>query len=172
MSKINATAHCNRLPLPKETLRSDAGFDDVEDNILTLARFYFQTFAVPHSQSWIGALDMAEAVFGETIGPMVAMRLLDALRGVRYARKSVYCFNSPTCEGCAAVVTEHERRFMAAFRGVRTGQMGQAQTEMMMLCEGNDITQAIGAMTRLAMLVPRPETPNCTAPSSKRCILK
>jgi len=155
MPNTNAQAHCNRLPLPKEILRKDANLDSVEDNILTLARFFFQTFAIPQSQSWIHGLDMAEAVFGETLGPMVAMRMLDTLRGVRYARKSVYCFNSPTCEGCSAVVTEHERRFMAAFRGVRSGQIGHAQTEMMMLCEGNDITQAMGAMTRMVMLLPR-----------------
>ena len=155
MPHTNAPAHCNRLPLPKEILRSEAGFDDVEDQILTLARFFFQTFAIPQSQSWMNGLDMAEAVFGETIGPMVAMRLLDALRAVRYARRAVYCFNSPTCEGCAAVVTEHERRFIAAFRGVRLGQAGHAQTELMMLCEGNDITQAIGAMTRLSLLMPK-----------------
>lgn len=154
MPNTNAQSHCNRQPLPKEILLKDAGFDDVEENILTLARFFFQTFAVPHSQSWMQGLDMAEAVFGETVGPMVAMRMLDALRGVRYARKSVYCFNSPTCKGCAIVVTEHERRFMAAFHSIRTGQAGHAQTEMMMLCEGNSTTQAIGALTRLAMLLP------------------
>ena len=44
---------------------------------------------------------------------------------------------------------------MAAFRGVRLGQAGHAQTELMMLCEGNDITQAIGAMTRLSLLLPK-----------------
>ena len=154
MPHTNTSAHCNRQPLPKEILRSDAGFDDVEDNLLTLARFFFQTFAIPQSQSWMNGLDMAEATFGDTIGPMVAMRMLDALRGVRYARRAVYCFNSPTCKGCAAVVTEHERRFMAAFRGIRSGQIGHAQTELMMLCEGNDITQVIGAMTRLSLLLP------------------
>jgi hypothetical protein len=139
----------------KEILRADAGFDPVEDHILTLARFFFQTFAIPESQSWIPGFDMAEEIFGEAEGPIIGTRLLAALRGVRYARRSVYYFNSPTCECCAAVVTEHERRFMAAFRGVREGHLGQARTELMMLCEGNDITQALGAMTRLVMMLPR-----------------
>ena len=155
MPHSDASGHCNRLPLPKEIWRTEAGCDEVEDQVLTLARWFFQTFAVPNSQSWMNGLDMADAVFGETAGPMIAMRLLDALRGVRYARKSVYCFNSPTCKGCSAVVTEHERRFMAALRGVRLGQVGRTQTELMMLCEGNDITRTVGALTRLAMLLPK-----------------
>lgn len=150
----NATAHCDRMPMPKEIMRTDAGFDPIEDHILTLARFFFQTFAIPESQSWLPGFDMAEAIFGEAEGPIIATRLLATLRAVRYARRSVYCFNSPTCEGCAAVVTEHERRFMAAFRGVRMGYLGQTRTELMMLCEGNDTTKALGAMTRLSIILP------------------
>ncbi|MEJ8560489.1 hypothetical protein QTO30_04090 [Yoonia sp. GPGPB17] len=99
-------------------------------------------------------LDLAEAMFGEKDGPVIALRLLDALRCMRFARKSVFCFSAPTCEGCAAIVTEHERRLMAALRGVRLGQLGRTQTELMMLCEGNDITQTVGAFARLAALLP------------------
>ena len=154
MPHSKATNHCSRQPRPKEVLRVEAGFDYVEDNILTLARFYFQSFAVPDSQAWMHGLDLAEAMFGDKDGPVIALRLLDALRCMRFARKSVFCFSAPTCEGCAAIETEHDRRLMAALRGIRLGQFGRTQTELIMLCEGNDVTQTVGELTRLAGLLP------------------
>ncbi|KJZ18572.1 hypothetical protein [Loktanella sp. S4079] len=145
---------CYRTPLPKEIFRKDADFDEIESQLLTVMRLYFQAFAAPESHAWIGAMDWAEAQFGPTQGPIIAARVLAALMGVRRTRQSVFRFSSPTCPDCAAIVTEHERRFMAAVCAVRRGQVGAAQTELMMLCEGNDTGRTIDALKALRAVLP------------------
>ena len=154
MSHTNARACCGRLPTPKETQLADAQLDDVEKNILAISRFFFQSFAAPQSQGWMAALDLAEATFGDLDGPIIATRLLTAMRAVRYSRVSVFAFNCQTCDTCAGILTEQERRLISALQAIRNGQIGRAQTELLMLCEGNDITQVIGAMTRLSIALP------------------
>lgn len=155
MTNSNASLHCNRVLQPKEIMRVDARHDEVEGDLLTIARFYFQSFALPDSQAWIGGLGWAETSFGDVEGPLIGVRLLCALMAVRHARQSVYCFNSPTCSDCAVIVTEHERRFMSAIHAVRVGRMGQAHTELMMLCEGNDTKPSLDALLRLSSVLPK-----------------
>ncbi|MDX8354795.1 hypothetical protein [Cognatiyoonia sp. IB215182] len=154
MPQSKSQSHCGRRPDQKEILRTDARFDYAEDHILTIARFFFQSFACPQSHAWLRASDIAQTAFGDEIGPIIAARLVDVLRSVREARRSVFHFNSPVCEGCAAIVSEHERRLMGALQAVCRGNAGRAQTELMMLCEGNNITQSLGAMTRLSLMLP------------------
>lgn len=155
MTKSSINLHCNRVLQSKEIMRCDADLDTIESHLLTIARFYFQSFAVPESHSWIGALEQSEAAFGDIKGPLVGTRLLCALMAVRQARQSVYCFNSPTCPDCAAIVTEHERRFMTAIQAMRAGRKGQAKTELMMLCEGNETNPSLEALTRLVSVLPK-----------------
>lgn len=154
MPQSKSQSHCGRLPDHKEILRTDAKFDYAEDHILTIARFFFQSFACPQSHAWLKASDIAQTAFGDELGPVIAARLVDVLRSVRGARRSVFHFNSPVCEGCAHIVSEHERRLMGALQAVRRGNAGREQMELMMLCEGNNITQSVGAMTRLSLMLP------------------
>ncbi|MEJ6404806.1 hypothetical protein [Yoonia sp. 2307UL14-13] len=154
MSRTHARSCCGRLPEAKETPLAEAHFDDVEKSILAIARYFFQSFAAPQSQGWMAALDLAEATFGDLDGPIIATRLLTTMRAVRYARRSVFSFNCQSCETCAAILTEQERRLIAALQAIRGGQIGRAQTELLMLCEGNDIKQVMGAMTRLSIALP------------------
>lgn len=149
---------CGRDTGVREIALHEAGFDDVETNILHLVRFFFQSYAVPNSQAWMSGLDLAEQIFGDVEGPSIALRIVDVLRGVRYARRSTFMFNSPTCACCAAHVTEHEGRLIRAIANVRRGRMSPARTELMMLCEGHDTAYVIGAMVRLAKRVSEPET--------------
>ena len=154
MSRTHARSCCGRSPEPKEMLLAEADFDDVEKSILAIARYFFQSFAAPQSQGWMAALDLAEATFGDPDGPLIATRLLTTMRAMRYARRSLFSFNCQSCETCAAILTEQERRLITALSAVRNGQIGRAQTELLMLCEGNDITQVIAAMTRLSIALP------------------
>ncbi|MEL6682063.1 MAG: hypothetical protein AAFQ09_05395 [Pseudomonadota bacterium] len=154
MPQSKSQSQCGRCPDSKEILRIDAGLDFAEDHILTITRFFLQSFACPQSHAWLRAYDIAQTAFGDELGPVMAARLVDVLRSVREARRSVFHFNSPICDGCATIVSEHERRLMGALQAVRRGNAGRAQTELMMLCEGNNITQCLGAMTRLSLMLP------------------
>ncbi len=155
MTNLNAFTRCNRMLQSKEIYRKDFNLDATEADLLTIARFYFQSFAVPESQAWMRALSHAESEFGAIPGPAVSMGVLKAIMAIRHARHSVYCFNSPTCTDCAAIITEHERRFMTALQAMRAQKTGEARTELMMLCEGNDTAPAIEALRQLIAKLPR-----------------
>ena len=145
---------CCRAPVSKEILRYNVGLDHDEDMLLTLARFYFESFAVPDTHSWMRGIDEAALHFGDDKGAIVAQRLLFALQSMRFARRSVFNFNSPTCEECSSIVTEHERRLMAAIQGVRLGWQSIVKTELMMLCEGNDTAIVEQSFVKLAAALP------------------
>ncbi len=130
---------CGRRLDDKETRITDAGLDEHEISVLALARFYLQSFSMPQSHAWIGCLETAQAQYGEVDGMIVAGRVLRALKAMRCTRRSMFCFNSPTCAGCAKILTEHERRLIFSLAALRRGREGTAQTELMMLCEGSDI---------------------------------
>jgi hypothetical protein len=155
MSHHTPSEDCKRTLQSKEIFRKDANFDKIDGELLTIARLYFQAFAIPSCHSWIGALDWAETKFGDADGPVIGARLLTALQEMRRARRSVFHFNSPVCVDCSAIVTEHERRLMAVLQAIRRHHMGAAKTEMMMLCEGNDSDDALVALERLVSSLPK-----------------
>ena len=154
MSKNNTNCCKNREPQVREICRNSLGLDLQEDTFLTISRSFFQNYADPESQSWMSGYDISEAVFGDEIGSRIATQVFTALRSVRYSRRSVFCFNSPTCSFCTQFVTEHERRLVQALQFIRCNHMGRAQTELMMLCEGNNISQVSAALVQLSMFLP------------------
>jgi len=135
--------HCGRQPEPKDCYLSSLNLTLEEQTALTIARYFFQSFAAPHTNAWITAMAESEARFGYREGPVIAARLLATLQVIRRARNSVFMFNSPACPGCAAIATEHERRLMTALSAHRRGDVGTARLEMMMLCEGNRVDMVL-----------------------------
>ena len=71
MNKQNKTACCARPPNQKELLLEKAGYDEVENAVLHIARYYWQTFATPQSHSWLSAISLAEHYFGGTAAQKV-----------------------------------------------------------------------------------------------------
>lgn len=141
---------CFREPSPKEMALSEAGYDDIEEAILTIARYYFQTFALPQTQSWLAALQVADTRFPGTSSAGIAMDILAAVQAMRMSRSSPFRFSNPACPGCSQIIGEHERQFMCVVQAARRGQMGSARTHAMLLCEGNDTEALIARMVALA----------------------
>ena len=154
MAKATSNHSCPRQIEPKEIARSSAGFDPDEDVLLTLTRYFMESFVMPPSQSWLRVFQCAASHFGPDKGAIVMQRLLFALQAMRSSRKSVFCFNAPNCPVCGEIVTEHERRFMAAITNVRRGQPGAMMTELMLLCEGNDFSLVAECFQNLSSALP------------------
>lgn len=133
----------------KDAHLNDLDMLPADQMVLQIARLYMQSVAQPASMAWMAALTGATEAFTIAHGPQIAVRTLEALQSVRMSRRSMFQFNSPTCPCCSQIVTEHERRFMAALRCARSGEPGHAKLELMMLCEGNDTDPALDAMERL-----------------------
>jgi len=141
---------CHRAPSPKEKSLEAAGYDPIEHAILEISRFFFQTFAVPQSQTWLLALQCAELRFPRDVSAQICFDILAAVQAMRVSRVSSFCFNNPTCPGCSKIVSEHERQFMGIFSAIRGRRMSEAQTHALLICEGNDTKRLFHRMTALA----------------------
>lgn len=149
---------CRRDPSPKETTIQEAGYDSVETAVLEVARYYWQTFAIPQSQSWLGALQRSETCFPGLNGVEVGLETLASVQAMRMSRISCFNFNNPGCPDCSRIVSEHERQFMNVLQAIRMGRIGAAKTHAMILCEGNETDALIRRMIELAKAL----TPDAT----------
>lgn len=159
-------ACCERQPSDKEVGLADAGFDFVEMTVLEVARYFWQTFALPETQSWLFALQRAEQGFRGPRGGEIGLEVLATVQAMRMSRSSCFSFNNPRCRGCAAILSEHERQFMGVFRAVRDKRLGQARTHAMVLCEGNDTDALIERMTQLVRVTYQKQTKPRPSPAA------
>ncbi|MCF2905404.1 hypothetical protein L0666_10410 [Octadecabacter sp. CECT 8868] len=151
--KNRTVAECGRKMHEKDSHLSDLDMPFSHMAVLQIMRLCMQSVAHPPSMAWMAVLPGADEAFGTTYGPQIAARTLETLQAVRLSRRSLFGFNSPTCPSCCQIVTEHERRFMTALECVRIGATGQAKLELIMLCEGNDVTPALNAIDYLNRLI-------------------
>lgn len=158
---------CDRPSSEHETQFHRAEFDYTEVTVLSVARYFWQTFAVPETQSWLSALGLAEQRCRQGHGRELGLEILTTVQAMRYARVSCFEFSNPACRHCAMVVTGHERCFMSVFRAVRDGQLDLARTFAMILCEGNDTTQFMERMGVLVTLAypQKQAAPHATIPA-------
>ncbi len=133
---------CNDSPVhdrrPDHGRLSALDWGTEEVAVLTIARHYFTSFAVPHRHGWMGALGHALRVFGDDRGPAAAFAVLSMVQAMRSARQSPFNFNSADCPNCADRLTGNERTFMSALRALMRGDEAAANAHAALLCEGND----------------------------------
>ncbi|MBK1637043.1 hypothetical protein [Rhodovulum adriaticum] len=148
--------HCNRTPSHGDTPLAQAGFDPVEQGVLTIARLFFQSFAFPNSHAWLSAFARAGRLLppGAVQGRSrdVAFAVLGAVQEMRTARKSGFRFSNPDCPCCASILSDHERHFLEVLRALRRGTRSQAHCAAMLVCEGNPADGLLLAMSDLAAL--------------------
>jgi hypothetical protein len=156
---------CDRQPKNGDCFVSELQLNEHEQALLCIVRLFLHSFTYPESQSWVIALSEAEKSFGEKTGNMIASRALKTLRAIRFARRANFAFNSATCPGCSVIATEQERHMMGSLAAIRRGDIGFAQMELMILCEGNQVDKVLEAMRALAQLLADPNnlcaTPAC-----------
>ena len=109
---------------------------------------------MPHTQSWMQSIEYAAHHFGADEGAVITQRLLFALQAMRKNTRSEFNFSAPSCKVCSEIVTENERRFMAAITNVRRGKASLTVTELMFLCEGNDTSRLIECINNLCAVLP------------------
>lgn len=161
------SGRCDRRLMAGEVLLARAGFDPAEHAVLTVARLFFQSFAIPQGHAWISAFARAGALFppGTTRagGPEIAVATLAAVQAMRAARKSAFRFSNPDCPGCARILGAHERHFMDVLCAFRRGARSRAHAASMLICEGNPADPFLAAMSDLAALI-GPRTPSSGRP--------
>ncbi|BAQ67730.1 hypothetical protein NHU_00561 [Rhodovulum sulfidophilum] len=147
---------CERRLGPLDRPLAEAGYDPSEHGVLTVARYYFQSFAFPNSQAWINAFAKAESLFPPGMARAgaseIAVAVLAAVQQMRAARGSGFRFSNPDCPGCARILSPHERQFMEVLVALRRGRRSRAHAAAMLICEGNASETFLVAMSDLAAL--------------------
>ncbi|MEQ8429778.1 MAG: hypothetical protein RLN94_15105 [Roseovarius sp.] len=148
-----------RAPQPEngDIPLASARLDRSERDCLALARRFFQLLANPDADDRQNAIERVAGSFGADHGLAVAWAMSDLLREIRQSRRSTFYFSNPDCPGCARLITEHERRLVAALAALRRGRRSAAHVEVMLLCEGNPDETVLDGLARLADLLPPPD---------------
>lgn len=159
-SQQHNSAHRGHLPQDAGMSQlADHEFDTFETQVLEIARRFFQAFSDPESEAWIEALRRAEEIFPVPFGATIANAILIALNDMRCSRMNLFSFINPCCPNCAQNITDEERYLLSALHNVRRGRRSLAETECMLLCEGNDTTKLIASLERVAIITGDVSTP-------------
>jgi len=131
----------------------NAGSGAVEQNLLLVARHYFMSYANPGTLYWEVATDVCRDRFGQVAGPQIAVALLNVLRAMRGSRKTIFKFTNPFCKVCSTKTSDCERLLVCAIAHTRNGNKSAAAMDALMLCEGNDTGETMGAIEELCALI-------------------
>lgn len=134
--------------------RDDAGgIDSLDPQMLctlTVARYFFQSFAVPQLEGWTRAMSGAEHLLGRRAAPDFACAVLRAVQAMRRSRQSTFHFSNPDCANCAARLSRHERLLLNVLRAFLLGKPQDAAAHAILLCEGNDTGEFLDEMEALS----------------------
>ena len=139
------------------------GLDREEFFVLTVARYFFQSFADPQTEGWTRAMLGAESWLGRDAAPELVHAVFHVIQKMRCARRSTFQFSNPDCPHCAATLCAHERLLLNACRSMARGRPEEAAGHAMILCEGNDTGPLLEEMLRLARGMPL-----CGVPAQSR----
>ena len=155
-SAIGAATHDHDLGANEMRLNR-AGLELVEISVLALQRAFFQSFAIPESQSWMHGADTASERFGAKDGMSIWRAVLTQVQQMRHARQSCFSFSNPQCAVCCQMLTADERQLAFTLKAIRQGQLDWARTHAMILCEGGEVAPFIQATQDLARLLVMPD---------------
>jgi len=141
---------CDRSPSAKEIALAESGYDAADRAVLEVTRYFFRTFAMPETQSWMMAFHRTASLFPEDTHATAGLSLMATVQAMRTSRVSTCMCNNSGCPGCSAIVSEHERQFVEVSRSVRRNQIGAARIHAMLLCEGKNTDAFIDRMVVLA----------------------
>lgn len=154
MSSFMNQTGCDGTPQGNEQPVAAMGYTPTERALLELMRLYLMAFADPASQAWMRAVSVATAQFGHISAPRIGRAMMNAVNAVRLVRTSPFEFSNPACPGCSRVLCESERQFMGAVTAVLHRQKSSLYAHAMVLCEGEDMTPFLKALSELAVEVP------------------
>ncbi|MEM1005933.1 MAG: hypothetical protein AAF496_00470 [Pseudomonadota bacterium] len=150
----------NRIAQPAgHSLLAECDFDEFETNVLDIARHFFLAFAEPESEAWVEAFRRAELMFPAPFGATIANAILIALNDMRQSRVRLFTYSNPRCDDCLHHITDEERYFISALRDMRRSNRGAVETNCMLLCEGNDASDLLASLERIAIITGDVEDP-------------
>ncbi|MEM9394640.1 MAG: hypothetical protein AAGA38_12320 [Pseudomonadota bacterium] len=102
-------------------------FDDFERDVLVVTRELFATFATPALQSWGKAFSIAEDIWGETAGLVVAQKLQKLVRATLESRRYDFDFHDPFSSSAHGGMTRDETNFLQMLHYMRRDNISEAR---------------------------------------------
>lgn len=145
---------------------AQTSFDQLELDILQIARLIFLSFHHPETYAWVNAFNIAEQRYEKPYGATIANGVLTIVNAVCGARDSGLRYHDPQCLICQEYVTPDEQFFVGALHELRLGNKLSARTHVMHLCEGLDECTTFEAMGELTQIIAdyyadKTEEPKC-----------
>ncbi|MEP4769700.1 MAG: hypothetical protein ABJQ21_10735, partial [Roseibium sp.] len=84
------------------------------------------------------AFDTCMREFGPTHGPKIGVAVMKSLKVLRITRKTTFRFKNPNCRCCREILSDHEAYFLGVLRAWRSNDGLARQTQIILLCEGED----------------------------------
>ncbi|MEM6890311.1 MAG: hypothetical protein AAF636_19575 [Pseudomonadota bacterium] len=120
--------------------------DYIDFAFLSAARYFCVAFSDGDDKAaWVTAILGADSFFPHGSSAEKMRRALSVVQEMRISRKSIFRFSNPRCQTCSAIVTQDEKYLLQLIQAVRKGQISQAASTAMLLCEGNTTEQLIAA---------------------------
>lgn len=135
---------------------ADLPFDPFEVLVLEITRHFIVGIHHPASHAWMDAFFIAEDRMGQPYGALVASHVLKVVNAVRKTRSAGFNYCNPHCLECARFITQEERYLITALYSLRRDNRSHAQTQAMLLCQGEDDTNVIMTLKHLALSINDP----------------
>ena len=132
---------------------TQTSFDQLELDILQIARLIFLSFHHPETYAWVNAFNIAEQRYEKPYGATIANAVVTTVNAVCGARGSGLRYHDPHCLICQEYVTPDEQFFVGALHELRLGKKLSARTHLMHLCEGLDECATFEAMGKLTQII-------------------
>ncbi|MEL6207479.1 MAG: hypothetical protein AAFR47_19525 [Pseudomonadota bacterium] len=137
---------------PAAHVRRDLDLDSFETSVLTVSRHVFETLERPEDQCWMSAFWHAEQAFPPPFGATIAHALVIAINASRTSRRRSFSYLRVSDPLADVSITDEERYYVMALRGIREGDNSCARLNALFLCEGHSADALLAALERLALI--------------------
>lgn len=144
-----SSQHSHAVPLGKDSLVSDHGFDVVELRFLALSRRLFEAMSMQEQDIWAAAYRLAEVQHGANGPERILSYTIDVIEALRALRSAPFTYSRDGCKQCRKLLSQEERLMMATLHDLRRGKRSRAYGHAMLLCEGRDPARLLVAMEML-----------------------
>lgn len=123
-----------------------------EQDILTVSRYFFETYEAPDTQCWMRAFMESEQRFPPPFGATIAHAVHLTITALHTARGGVLSYFPAQDPMADRAVTPAERQLIEVLRAVRAEDVEKAEWSALLLCHGGDSEEFLAAMERLCLI--------------------
>lgn len=138
---------------PGVRARRELALLPLEQDFLTVSRFFFETYETPETQCWMCAFMEAEQKFPPPFGATIAHAIHLTITALQDARSGTFSYFEARDAMADRAVTPAEKQLIEVMRAVRSADIEKAEWTALMLCNGGESKYFLAAMERLCLIL-------------------